>query len=78
MIPKNKETSGQIRRTTNIVYLHDSEEQGDIRANTPDEIQNSVSASKLIKDRLILFSIAKVLNIHEVYVRTTCCFQFLE
>ena len=47
-------------------------------ANTPDEIQNSVSVSKLIKDRLILFSIAKVLNIHEAYVRITRCFQFLE
>ena len=45
---------------------------------TLDKNQMTSRFIKLIKDRLILFSIAKVLNIHEVYVRTTCCFQFLE
>lgn len=59
------------RLRTNIVYLQDSEERGDIRTNTPDEIQNAVSATKLIKDRLVLFSDAKICTIYETYVRVS-------
>jgi len=52
-----------------------SEEQGDIpriysiesRAKaTPDEIQNAVSASRLVKDRFVFFSGAKVQIVCEI------------
>ena len=45
---------------------------------TLDKNQMTSRFIKLIKDRLILFSSAKVLNSHEAYVRIIRCFQFLE
>ena len=45
---------------------------------TLDKNQMTSRFIKLIKDRLILFSPAKVLNIHEAYVRIIHCFQYLE
>lgn len=44
------------RLRANIVVLHDSKEQGDIRSNTPNEIQNAVSDTKPIKDHSFLYN----------------------